>query len=175
MTTNDAASTTFWEEADSPLGSFLIAGAGRRIVRVSLPGCWAKEDIPVAWMHEPGAMVEATRQLDEYFAGTRRGFDLEFAPTGTPFQLAVWRALEAIDYGTTASYRDVAIAVGNPKATRAVGLANNRNPIALFVPCHRVIGANGSLTGYGGGLEMKSWLLAHERDVAGGAGVSTTR
>jgi methylated-DNA-[protein]-cysteine S-methyltransferase len=112
-------------------------------------------------------MAPAARQLDEYFNGTRRSFELAFVPTGTPFQLAVWQALQGIDYGTTASYRDVATTVGNPKATRAVGLANNRNPIALFIPCHRVIGANGSLTGYGGGLEMKSWLLAHERDVAG--------
>jgi len=168
MTDHDAPTTVLWEEADSPLGSFLIAGEDRTIVQVSLPGCWAKEDLPTEWSHEPGAMATATTQLDEYFAGIRRAFELTFAPTGTPFQLTVWRALEGIEYGTTASYRDVATAVGNAKATRAVGLANNRNPIALFVPCHRVIGANGSLTGYGGGLEMKAWLLAHERDVVSG-------
>jgi methylated-DNA-[protein]-cysteine S-methyltransferase len=165
MTSPDAPSTILWEEADSPLGSFLIAGEGRTIVQVRLPGRWAKEDLPADWAHEPGAMAPATRQLDEYFAGDRRRFDLDFAPSGTPFQLAVWRALQGIDFGTTASYRDVATAVGNPKSTRAVGLANNRNPIALFIPCHRVIGANGSLTGYGGGLEMKSWLLEHEHAV----------
>jgi methylated-DNA-[protein]-cysteine S-methyltransferase len=163
MTSYDATSTILWQEADSPLGTFLLAGSGRTVVRVGLPGCWAKEELPAAWAHEPGALSPATEQLAEYFEGTRRSFDLTFAPSGTPFQLAVWRALEAIDYGTTASYCDVATAVGNPKATRAVGLANNRNPIALFVPCHRVIGANGSLTGYGGGLEMKRWLLDHER------------
>ena len=154
-----------WEEADSPLGTFLLAGDGRTVVRVSLPGRWAKEDVPAAWTYAPGAMAPATQQLAGYFDGTRRDFDLDFAPSGTPFQLGVWRALRDIPYGETATYRDVAIAVGNPNATRAVGLANNRNPIALLIPCHRVIGADGSLTGYGGGLEMKSWLLDHERAV----------
>ncbi len=175
MTSHDIPTTILWEEADSPLGSFLIAGEGRTIVRVSLPGSWAKEDVPADWVHEPGAMAPAARQLEEYFAGNRRTFDLDVVPTGTSFQLAVWRALQGIAYGTTASYRDVATSVGNPKATRAVGLANNRNPIALLIPCHRVIGADGSLTGYGGGLEMKSWLLAHERDVLDADRLSSTR
>lgn len=165
MTTSNAPMPILWEEADSPIGTFLLAGAGTTVVRVALPGRWAKEELAPAWVHEPGAMASAARQLDEYFAGTRQSFDLTFAPSGTPFQLAVWEALMGIDFGTTASYGDVAAAIENPRATRAVGLANNKNPIALFVPCHRVIGANGSLTGYGGGLEMKSWLLAHERDV----------
>jgi methylated-DNA-[protein]-cysteine S-methyltransferase len=166
MTSTDAMTTVLWEEADSPLGSFLIAGEGRTVVAVDLPGRWAKEDVPEDWVHEPGALAPATRQLDEYFAGTRRAFDLTFVPAGTPFQRTVWQALLDIEFGTTRTYGDVATAVGNHKATRAVGLANNRNPIALFIPCHRVIGANGSLTGYGGGLEMKSWLLDHERRVA---------
>ncbi len=166
MTTTALVPTTiYWEEADSPLGTFLLAGDGRTVVRVSLPGGWAKEDVPAAWTYAPGAMAPTTRQLAAYFDGTQRDFDLDFAPSGTPFQLGVWHALQDIPYGTTASYGDVAAAVGNPKATRAVGLANNRNPIALLIPCHRVIGADGSLTGYGGGLEMKSWLLAHERAV----------
>jgi methylated-DNA-[protein]-cysteine S-methyltransferase len=164
-TTAQAPSAISWEEADSPLGSFLLAGDGRTVVRVSLPGQWAKEDVPATWTYAPGSMAPATRQLDAYFDGTQRDFDLDFAPTGTPFQLGVWRALQDIPYGTTATYRDVATAVGNPKATRAVGSANNRNPIALLIPCHRVIGADGSLTGYGGGLEMKSWLLDHERAI----------
>jgi methylated-DNA-[protein]-cysteine S-methyltransferase len=164
-TTAQVPTTIYWEEADSPLGAFLLAGDSRTVVRVSLPGGWAKEDVPAAWTYAPGAMAPATRQLAAYFDGTRLDFDLDFAPSGTPFQLGVWRALQDIPYGTTASYGDVASAVGNPKATRAVGLANNRNPIALLIPCHRVIGADGSLTGYGGGLEMKSWLLDHERAV----------
>ncbi len=101
-------------------------------------------------------------QLGEYFAGTRRSFDLELAFTGTPFQLLVWRALTAIPYGETMSYRNLAAAIGDPAAVRAVGTANGANPIAIVVPCHRVIGADGSLTGYGGGLENKQLLLELE-------------
>jgi methylated-DNA-[protein]-cysteine S-methyltransferase len=168
--TPTAPATTLWEETDSPLGTFLLAGDGRTVVATRLPGQWAKEDVPEEWVLAPGAMAPAAAQLDEYFTGARRTFDLQFVPSGTPFQLAVWRALLTIPYGRTASYGDIATKVGNKKATRAVGMANNRNPIALFIPCHRVIGANGSLTGYGGGLEMKSWLLDHERSVASGQG-----
>jgi methylated-DNA-[protein]-cysteine S-methyltransferase len=161
--------TICWEEADSPLGSFLLAGDGRTVVAVSLPGRWAKEDVASDWSYSVGSMAPVATQLEAYFAGELRDFDVEVAPTGTAFQRSVWRALASIPYGTTASYRDIATAVGNPRATRAVGSANNRNPIALLVPCHRVIGANGSLTGYGGGLGMKSWLLDHERSVLSGA------
>jgi len=157
--------TIYWEDTDTPLGSFLLAGDGRTVVAVSLPGCWAKEDVASDWTYSPGSMAPVTVQLDAYFAGELRDFDVDLAPSGTPFQLAVWQALASIPYGSTVSYGDIATAIGNPKATRAVGTANNRNPIALLVPCHRVIGANGSLTGYGGGLEMKSWLLDHERAV----------
>ena len=161
-----APTPTLWEPVDSPLGSFLIAGQGRVVVATHLPGCWSEDDLPRDWVRKDGALGPAADQLDAYFRGTRRAFDLDFAPSGTTFQLSVWAALCVIPYGTTASYRDIATSVGNPKATRAVGMANNRNPIALFIPCHRVIGADGSLTGYGGGLEMKTWLLEHEREVA---------
>jgi methylated-DNA-[protein]-cysteine S-methyltransferase len=161
-----APTTIFWEEVDSPLGTFLVAGQGRTLVAARLPGGWSRTEVPTAWVHRPGALGEASSQLGEYFAGTRRDFQLTFVPRGTPFQLSVWRALEEIPYATTVTYRHVATKVGNERATRAVGMANNRNPIALFVPCHRVIGADGSLTGYGGGLEMKSWLLDHERTMA---------
>lgn len=106
---------------------------------------------------------EAEQQLQEYFAGTRRSFDLPLAPAGTPFQQAVWDALRAIPYGETRTYAQIAEAIGNPKACRAVGMANNRNPIAILIPCHRVVGANGSLTGYAGGLDVKAQLLALER------------
>jgi methylated-DNA-[protein]-cysteine S-methyltransferase len=164
-----AQSQIFWEEADSPLGTFLLGGDGRRVVRVALPGTWAKEDVPAMWSYSPGSLAPAARQLAAYFDGTLEDFDLEFEPHGTAFQRSVWLALEDIPYGSTATYRDVAVAIENPNATRAVGLANNRNPIALMIPCHRVIGADGSLTGYGGGLEMKSWLLEHERSVKAGA------
>jgi methylated-DNA-[protein]-cysteine S-methyltransferase len=107
----------------------------------------------------------AARELDEYLAGTRRSFDLPLAPRGTPFQRAVWEALTAIPYGTTATYAQLATAVGRPAAVRAVGQANGRNPIAVVVPCHRVVGADGSLTGYAGGTDRKAALLDLERRV----------
>ncbi|MFL5274411.1 MAG: methylated-DNA--[protein]-cysteine S-methyltransferase [Anaeromyxobacteraceae bacterium] len=110
-------------------------------------------------------LEEARRQLEAWFAGARTAFDLPLRPRGTAFQLAVWRALEAIPYAETRSYRDIAVAIGQPSAVRAVGAANGRNPLSIVVPCHRVIGAGGALTGYGGGLDRKRWLLAHERAV----------
>jgi methylated-DNA-[protein]-cysteine S-methyltransferase len=158
-----------WESVDSPLGAFLIAGSGTTVTATRLPGTWTPEALPAGWTRTPGTASAAAEQLDEYFEGSRRAFDLSLQPHGTAFQCSVWRALEDIPYAATASYRDVATATGNSRATRAVGMANNRNPIALFIPCHRVIGANGSLTGYGGGLEMKSWLLAHELAVVEGS------
>lgn len=108
-------------------------------------------------------LAEASRQLEEYFSGNRREFILPLAPKGTPFQLRVWQALSAIPYGETRTYGDIARRIGSPKACRAVGMANHRNPISIIVPCHRVVGANGSLTGYGGGLEAKRFLLELER------------
>jgi len=112
------------------------------------------------------AVLQAARQqLDAYFAGDRTDFDLPLAPSGTAFQMQVWAALRQIPYGQTISYGELARRIGNPQASRAVGLANGRNPIAVIVPCHRVIGANGSLTGYGGGLERKQVLLSLEQGV----------
>lgn len=112
--------------------------------------------------HETALIALTIQQLNEYLIGNRQTFDLPLAPQGTPFQRAVWQALLAIPYGETRSYRDIAIAISNPKAARAVGMANNRNPISYIIPCHRVIGANGDLVGYGGGLELKKWLLELE-------------
>jgi methylated-DNA-[protein]-cysteine S-methyltransferase len=117
------------------------------------------------WVHDEDALAPLCRQLEEYFAGERREFELELSPAGSPFQLEVWSALRAIPYGETASYGEIAAAVGQPGAARAVGGANNRNPIAIVIPCHRVIGASGSLTGYGGGLPRKQQLLALEAGV----------
>lgn len=108
------------------------------------------------------AIDEPVRQLREYFAGTRHEFDLPLAPKGTDFQLSVWQALRAIPPGVTTSYGAIAESIGKPTASRAVGAANGRNPISIVVPCHRVIGSNGTLTGYGGGLDRKAWLLNHE-------------
>ena len=117
-----------------------------------------------AWTEDANAnpLPEAVRQLRDYFAGSRREFDLPLRLAGTDFQRRVWGGLTEIRYGETWSYGQLAKRIGNPKASRAVGLANGRNPISILVPCHRVIGADGSLTGYGGGLERKRWLLAHE-------------
>jgi methylated-DNA-[protein]-cysteine S-methyltransferase len=109
----------------------------------------------------------AREQLAAWFAGERTDFDLPLRPAGTPFQLAVWRELRAIPYGETRSYGQIAARLGRPSASRAVGAANGANPISVVVPCHRVIGASGALTGYGGGMERKRWLLAHERAVLG--------
>jgi len=165
MRSDPTPGTATWDEVPSPIGTFAVAGEGRHVVAVLLPGTWSHAALPTDWRREPGVLAPAAAQLAEYFDGTRREFDLELEPSGTAFQRSVWTALVAIPFGATASYGEVAAAVGNPKASRAVGLANNRNPIALVIPCHRVIGADGSLTGYGGGLEMKTWLLEHERRV----------
>ena len=108
-------------------------------------------------------LTQAAQQLDEYFCGKRRTFTIPLAPKGTPFQLRCWQALCDIPYGQTRSYAQQAEAVGNPKACRAVGMANHRNPLSIFIPCHRVVGKNGSLTGYGGGLPIKEALLNLER------------
>lgn len=148
----------------SPIGPLRVAvdDAGR-LVRLALPGDASLGEAPV---HRRGdGCDEVVRQLDEYFAGRRRTFTLELAPSGTPFQHRAWQALQQIPFGETRSYQQQAIAIGNANATRAVGAANGRNPIAIVVPCHRVIGKDRSLVGFGGGLEAKRWLLAHEAAV----------
>jgi methylated-DNA-[protein]-cysteine S-methyltransferase len=116
---------------------------------------------------DPGGFDEPVRQLGEYFAGQRTEFDLELSMAGTPFQLRVWKALRDIPYGETESYGELAQRIGRPTGARAVGLANGRNPVSIIVPCHRVIGSSGSLTGYGGGIERKQFLLAFEQRVSG--------
>jgi methylated-DNA-[protein]-cysteine S-methyltransferase len=113
-------------------------------------------------MLDPKPFKAAIKQLDEYFKGKRTEFDLNLAPEGTDFQKTVWKALAKIRFGKTQSYGEVAKVIKNPKGSRAVGLANGKNPICIIVPCHRVIGANGKLTGYAGGLKAKKWLLEHE-------------
>ena len=123
------------------------------------------EDAGIEIVEDAERTAEVRRQLAEYFAGDRREFDLELAPEGTPFERSVWEALRAIPFGETRSYSEIAAAIGHPGAARAVGRANGANPIPIVVPCHRVIGANGSLTGFGGGMENKSRLL----ELEGGA------
>ena len=114
------------------------------------------------WTRDAGALREARRQLLQYFAGERRQFELPLRPAGTPFQLTVWRALEEIPFGATSTYGELARRIGAPRAVRAVGAANGRNPLPIVVPCHRVIGSDGRLTGFGGGLPVKQFLLVHE-------------
>ena len=157
---------------DSPLGKLTLVAEGEALCALYLD----------VHRHRPedadrfgdlvtppdGVLATAAAQLDEYFAGTRVAFDVPLALHGTPFQQQVWKGLPAIPYGETRSYGQLAAAVGSPGASRAVGLANGRNPVSIIVPCHRVIGADGSLTGYGGGLENKQLLLDHERRTAGG-------
>jgi methylated-DNA-[protein]-cysteine S-methyltransferase len=142
--------------ADSPVGELLLAGDGEALAGLH----FAAGRAPAAdWREDPRPFEPVLEQLREYFAGDRTRFEVRLAPRGTAFQLRVWEALLEIPYGETESYGELAVRVGSPGAARAVGLANGSNPIALIVPCHRVIGANGSLTGYGGGMERKRWLL----------------
>jgi methylated-DNA-[protein]-cysteine S-methyltransferase len=152
---------------DSPVGRLLLA-ADEEGLRALLfqQGPKAAEPEP-GWQFDADAAPEAVEQLEAYFAGTRREFDLQLAPRGTAFQLRVWEELRRIGFGETISYGELAARVGNPKASRAVGLANGQNPISIIIPCHRVIGANGKLTGYGGGLPIKEALLALERGRSG--------
>lgn len=114
------------------------------------------------------ALKKCSGQLEEYFAGKRKTFDVPLKLEGTTFQKKIWEALGKIPYGKTCSYQDIAIMTGNPRAVRAVGGANNKNPVGIIVPCHRVIGKDGSLTGYGGGLWRKEWLLEHEKKISSG-------
>lgn len=157
--------TTCFTTVGSPIGELLLAAERDALVALLLPGAepaatWRRDD-------EHPVLRAAAGQLAEYFAGDRTTFELPLRPRGSAFQLRVWQALLAIPYGETASYGEIAAAVGAPTAARAVGAANGQNPISIIVPCHRIIGANGSLTGYGGGLPAKQWLLGHEARHAG--------
>jgi methylated-DNA-[protein]-cysteine S-methyltransferase len=146
---------------DSPIGELLLAGDEEGLRRVSMSPFAVGPD----WKRDDELLADAREQLEQYFRGERRQFDLPLKLEGNSFELAVWRALRGIPYGETASYGEVARELGHPDAPRAVGAANGRNPVAIIVPCHRVIGADGSLTGYGGGLERKRFLLDLEAGV----------
>ena len=154
-------SDVYWTTMPSPIGELLLTADENGLRSLEM----APHSPPDRAGHVAAALAFATTQLAEYFAGDRLDFDLPLAPVGTPFQLKVWAALRAIPYGRTTSYGELAAEIGHPTASRAVGLANGRNPIAVVVPCHRVIGRDGTLTGFGGGLDRKRWLLEHERAV----------
>jgi methylated-DNA-[protein]-cysteine S-methyltransferase len=153
---------------DSPIGPLLLTGDAS-----ALTGLYLAEHVRIATprgTRDDAAFAEPVRQLTEYFAGERRTFELPIAPAGTPFQLRVWQLLQGIGYGERRTYGELAAELGNPNAARAVGLANGRNPISIIVPCHRVVGSSGALTGYAGGLTNKQWLLNFEARVLGGTG-----
>jgi methylated-DNA-[protein]-cysteine S-methyltransferase len=148
---------------ESPVGRLLLAGDEEGLQLIGFAEGKNQPQPEPDWRYHTEPLRSAVGQLSDYFAGNRRSFDLSLQLRGTPFQLTVWRALQDIPYGQTISYGELARRIGNPKASRAVGLANGSNPIAIVVPCHRVIGSNGKLTGYGGGLCHKETLLALER------------
>ena len=142
----------------SPLGPIKIVGSQDCILSLD----FVEEKLP-GDADLPFCLKACVKQLDEYFKGNRREFLLNLGPEGTKFQSLVWQQLKKIPFGEMVTYRQIAIAIGNPKACRAVGNANGKNPISIIIPCHRVIGSDGRLTGYGGGLWRKEWLIKHEK------------
>jgi methylated-DNA-[protein]-cysteine S-methyltransferase len=153
----------YYTELDSPVGTLLLRGNGAALIGLHMHDQKYRPDLPPECERNDAMFRDVREQLQAYFAGKLHRFDVPLAGEGTEFQKTVWRALLDIPFGVTQTYGELAKRVGNANASRAVGLANGRNPIGIIVPCHRVIGANGSLTGYAGGLERKQWLLAHEQ------------
>ena len=147
---------------DSPIGQLLLAGDEDGLKFIGFPEGKGKVAVDNAWEHGADCFPDVKSQLVEFFEGRRHSFDLQLAPSGTDFQLAVLAALQTIPCGETRSYLEIAKQIGRPKAVRAVGAANGRNPLPIVIPCHRVIGADGSLTGFGGGLAAKRFLLELE-------------
>lgn len=156
--------------AATPIGRLLVVANAHGLVRIAFDGRWSYAELGPGWREGSHLVERAQRELDEYFAGSRRAFTLPLAPTATVFQRRVWTALVEIPYGGVESYAALARRIGAPAAVRAVGAANARNPLPIVVPCHRVVGADGSLTGFGGGLALKQRLLALE-----GAELSSVR
>lgn len=158
--------TTYIHHMPSPLGQLTLLGDGVSLTGVFMPSPKGGPTIDPSWVADAAPFRGVAAQLEAYFAGDRTTFDIPLSPRGTAFQLRVWSALREIPYGQTRSYRDIAVAIGAPRAMRAVGMANGRNPLSIVVPCHRVVGADGSLTGYGGGLRNKQLLLDLEQQAA---------
>ena len=158
---------TFYTYYESPVQPLLLTSDGAALTGLYMVEHRHGPEVGADWVERPQALpfVQTIRQLDAYFGGTLTEFDLPLAPEGTEFQRKVWRELRNIGFGETLSYGELARRIGSPNASRAVGLANGRNPLSIVVPCHRVIGANGKLTGYGGGIDRKATLLDHERAV----------
>ena len=154
---------------DSPIGRLQLAEQDGKLTHLLFTWRNTLEDLGLeAEEKETKVLKQAKKELEEYFAGKRKTFDVPLCPEGTEFQKKCWEGLRAIPYGETRTYKDIATFAGNPKAVRAAGGANNRNPISIIVPCHRVVGSTGSLTGFGGGLEAKAYLLNLEQKGIGG-------
>lgn len=157
----------YYTYVESPVGPLLLAGDSRRLTRISFTSGRKVWNPPDDWQRADEPFAAAAAQLAEYFAGERRVFDLPLGLGVPPFQGRVLEKLRAIPYGETRSYKDIAVALGDPRAVRAVGSANGNNPLPIVIPCHRVIGSDGSLTGFGGGLDAKRYLLDLERRNSG--------
>ena len=157
--------TTWYAELNSPLGILTLESDGQALTRIRLPEEEWAPDPGTERVRKPELFKEAAIQLGSFFRGERAEFDLPLNPCGTPFQIRVWNLLREIPRGTTITYGELARRAGNPKAARAVGAANGQNPIPIIIPCHRVIGSNGKLTGYAGGLEAKKMLLDIEKTL----------
>ena len=156
---------TYYTTMPSPVGELTLTSDGRALTAVYFEAPRYGPTTTDGWIPDDAVLADARRQLEEYFCGERTEFDLALAPYGTDFQRTVWKALTEIPFAATTSYGQIASQIGKPSASRAVGAANGRNPISIIVPCHRVIGSGGDLTGYGGGLDRKRWLLNHEAVV----------
>ncbi len=154
----------YYHIIESPIGPILLAGDEDGLKYVNIRKGKKRVEIPDDWVANKDFFRDVSGQFEAYFAGELESFDVKLAPEGTEFQKSVWKALKEIPYGETRTYGQIAKSIGNPKASRAVGLANNRNPISIIVPCHRVIGANGKLTGYASGLDVKAFLLRLEEE-----------
>lgn len=157
----------YYSYMDSPIGRLLLAGDGQRLTVVGFSSGGKARGADPGWERFDEPFRTVKRQIGEYFDGTRREFELDLLIRATPFQTRVLEYLQSIPYGETRSYRDVAVAIGQPKAVRAVGGANGSNPLPIIIPCHRVIGSDGTLTGFGGGIDTKRYLLDLERSRSG--------
>lgn len=155
--------TRFHTEIDSPLGRLFVVGDGQFVTGLYLPDHKHWRGLDAVSQQSDHSFITVREQLTEYFAGARQTFNVPLKLAGTPFQQRVWQELTRIPFGTTLTYAHLAERIGHPNAARAVGAANGRNPVSLLVPCHRVIGSSGKLTGYAGGVDRKAWLLVWER------------
>jgi methylated-DNA-[protein]-cysteine S-methyltransferase len=149
----------------TPIGELALWGDGQTLMGLGFADSPRSVRVDPVWPRDDGAFRKVAEQLHAYFTGQLTRFDLRLETGGTPFQRRLWQALQEIPYGQTTTYGDLAVELGVPRAVRAVGAANGRNPVSIVIPCHRVVGSDGKLTGYGGGLSRKQWLLAHEARV----------